>query len=291
MRKFLGIIILMITLTMTGFSQADSLGIEKEGDKIFVIHKVKAKQTLFSLARRYKTTVTEINKTNTSLKDGLQIGQTLKIPFGGTIPVPNKPVVQTRIEEVYHKVAAGETLFAIARKYNVSITDLKAWNQLDSNSLSLGQTLKIQVEKPVTASTPKVVAGNPTPSTTQVQPTPSTPIAIPVDTTTKTVDTIEPETIAYDGTLFQSYEVEGLAEVIDEEQPSAKYFALHRTAKVGTVIKVKNLMNDLTVYVRVVGAIPNTTVNDNVIIKLNLKAYTQLKAIDKRFRVQLSYFQ
>jgi rare lipoprotein A (peptidoglycan hydrolase) len=79
--------------------------------------------------------------------------------------------------------------------------------------------------------------------------------------------------------------------VIDEEEPSSKFFALHRTAKVGTVIKVRNIMNDLTVYVRVVGTIPETTKNEGIIIKLNERAYDNLKAIDKRFRVQLSYFQ
>ena len=79
--------------------------------------------------------------------------------------------------------------------------------------------------------------------------------------------------------------------MIEEQQPSNKFFALHRTAKVGTVIKVKNLMNDLTVYVRVIGTIPDTSENENVIIKLNQRAYDHLKAVDKRFRVQLNYFK
>lgn len=297
MRKYLGIAVLMITFCVASFAQADSLGIEKQGDKIFVIHKVKAKQTLFSLAKRYQTSVTEINTANPSLTSGLQIGQTLKIPFGGTIASPSEKPVQTTTEELSHKVAAGETLFAIARKYEVSVTDLKAWNQLSSNSLSLGQDLIIRVVKPVTT----IVADAEVPTTTETDVQEKLQVTsdlLPVDISTP-IDTAsvekilapEPEPITYDGTPFQSFEVEGVAEAIDEEEPSTKFFALHRTARVGTVIKVKNLMNDLTVYVRVVGTIPDTTVNDNVIIKLNQKAYTHLKAIDKRFRVQLSYFQ
>lgn len=295
MRKYLGVAVLIVTFCVASFAQTDSLGVEKQGDKVFVIHKVKAKQTLFSLAKRYKTSVTEINTANPSLATGLQIGQTLKIPYGGTIVSPSDQPVQTITEELSHKVAAGETLFAIARKYEVSVTDLKAWNQLSTNSLSLGQDLSIRVVKPVTEETLKDEAA-PTieadveeilPDTTElIVLQPSTPID-----TAKTIEVKEPEPIAYDGTPFQSFEVEGVAEVIEEEEPSTKFFALHRTARVGTVIKVKNLMNDLTVYVRVVGTIPDTSVNDNVIIKLNQKAYTHLKAIDKRFRVQLSYFQ
>mgnify|MGYP000507115763 CR=1 FL=1 len=295
MRKYLGVVVLMITFCAAAFAQADSLGIEKQGDKVFVVHKVKAKQTLFSLAKRYKTSVTEINTANPELANGLQIGQTLKIPFGGTIASPNKKPVETTTEELSHKVAAGETLFAIARKYEVSVTDLKSWNQLSSNSLSLGQDLKIRVVKPVEAAATKsetpIVTDISTeevlPDTTELSVLqPSTPTD-----TTLAERVIEPEPIAYDGTPFQSFEVEGVAEAIEEDEPSTKFFALHRTARVGTVIKVKNLMNDLTVYVRVVGTIPDTSVNDNIIIKLNQKAYTHLKAIDKRFRVQLSYFQ
>lgn len=295
MRKYLSIAVLMVTFCVASFAQADSLGIEKQGDKIFVIHKVQAKQTLFSLAKRYQTSVTEINTANPSLVSGLQIGQTLKIPFGGTIASLSEKPVQTTTEEISHKVAAGETLFAIARKFEVSVTDLKAWNQLSSNSLSLGQDLIIRVVKPVT--TIVVDAEVPTTTDTDIQeelPATIEPLTSEISTAIDTLSAekiAEPEPITYDGTPFQSFEVEGVAEAIDEDEPSTKFFALHRTARVGTVIKVKNLMNDLTVYVRVVGTIPDTTVNDNVIIKLNQKAYKHLKAIDKRFRVELSYFQ
>ncbi|OEJ99664.1 LysM peptidoglycan-binding domain-containing protein [Roseivirga misakiensis] len=296
MRRIFGIIVLTITFSLTAFSQSDSLGIEKEGDKIYVIHKVKAKQTLISLARRYQTTITEIKTANDLSSNGLQVDQMLKIPFGGTLPTANVKPVQLETVEVEHEVAAGETLFAISKKYGVSITDLKTWNQLSSNALSLGQSLKVKVEKPVEKA--KEAATNQKPKTVST-PTPvakpNTPdIQIATDTTS-VKETVEPdpvpEPVTYDGRNFESYELEGMAEVIDEEEPSTKYFALHKTARPGTVVKVKNLMNGLVVYVRVVGTIPDTTVNDDIIIKLNLKAYTQLKAIDKRFRVQISYHQ
>ncbi len=295
MRRYIGIVILIFTISGLSLAQTDSLGIEKQGDKVFVVHKVKSKQTLFSLAKRYKTTVTAINNANPALARGLQVGQTLKIPYGGTLPKPNEEATKTVVENKVHKVEAGETLFAIARKYSVSVTDLKQWNQLSSNSLSLGQELNVQIKKEIATAEELVnTATKPEDVITQATQPDS---ASQVDTTVDSVSTVnpdeveEPDPVTYDGTPFQSYNVEGVAEVIEEEEPSSKFFALHRTAKVGTVIKVKNLMNDLTVYVRVVGTIPETTGNDNVIIKLNQRAYKHLKAIDKRFRVQLSYFQ
>ncbi|OEK03645.1 hypothetical protein BFP97_19920 [Roseivirga sp. 4D4] len=289
MKKYFGVLVVLFLTISAGFAQSDSLGIEKKGDKVFVVHKVLSKQTLFSLAKRYQTTVTEINEANPALASGLQVGQTLKIPFGGTLPTEEKSLKLTVTSNKTHKVAAGETLFAIAKQYDVSITDLKAWNNLSSNSLSLGQELLVKVESEVETTPVEQTSSVTVPSQVETQTDPDPVAVIAIDTIkTETVQAPEPEN--YGGTKLVPYEVEGLAEVIEEAEPTTKFFALHRTAKVGTVIKVKNLMNDLTVYVRVVGAMPNVT-DEKVIIKLNQKAYDHLKAIDKRFRVQLSYFQ
>ncbi len=282
-------------------AQTDSLGIEEIDGKVFVVHKVQSKQTLYSLARRYKTSVTEINNANPALASGLQVGQTLKIPFGGELPT-QQPRTTTIIESISHKVAEGETLFAISRKYGVSVTQIKEWNNLSSNSLSLGQELKIEQEveqellegegvenrvfdvgidkKPDI----RVVMDENEGREEQVSE-----IVTKADTSEQVTEEEEP--VDYGGTSFGPKKTEGLAEVIDEANPSDKYFALHKTAKKGTVIKVRNLMNDLTVYVRVIGKLPETEENENLLIKLNQKAYSQLKAVDKRFRVELNYFQ
>ncbi len=45
--------------------------------------------------------------------------------------------------EVNHEVQLGETLYAISKKYQVSVEDLKKWNSLEGDVLSLGQQLKI----------------------------------------------------------------------------------------------------------------------------------------------------
>ena len=123
-------------------------------------------------------------------------------------------------------------------------------------------------------------------------------VTMPEDTadTDNTIDpqetvSSEPDTIDYPGRAFTEVKRIGVAELIVEDEPSSKFLALHKTAEVGTVIKIRNLKNDLTVYVRVVGQIPDTADNENVLIKINKRAHDQLKAIDPRFRVELSYFQ
>ncbi|MBO6494778.1 MAG: LysM peptidoglycan-binding domain-containing protein [Roseivirga sp.] len=306
MRRINYIIVCLVGFVSLSFAQSDSLGIERQGDKVFVIHKVKPQQTLYSLSRRYKTTVSEINSANPVLANGLQIGQTLKIPYGGVLISPDAQVT-SRTQEITHRVKAGETLFAIARKYDVQVSDIKAWNGLSSNAINLGQGLVIKrqvltaVEQPkeemveqesVEESTTVAPKGINVPDSVKVadKPFESSP---EVNTQSNTeIESVEvPEDVNYPGTPFEPKETEGIAEVIQESEPSSKFFALHRTAKVGTVIKVKNLMNDLTVYVRVIGTIPETSENENVIIKLNQRAYDHLKAVDKRFRVKLNYFK
>ncbi len=291
MRKFLLSLMVLVLAATSSFSQADSLGIKKEGDKYFVIHKVMSGQTLYSLARRYGTTVTEIKAKNAELVNDLKVGQTINIPYGkpmGQAEIPTKTSVQA---SKTHTVAAGETLFAISQKYGVDVNKIKKLNGLTSNALAVGQTLKISVA----AKTTQEVTS---PTTTPTEKPVAKPIEKPkvVDTTQKVTNPVNTDVEeitneSYNGSPFNEIVEEGQAELIIEDESSTKFLALHKTAKVGTVIKVKNRMNNLTVYVRVVGEIPDTADNQNILIKLNKRAYDQLKALDNRFLVELSYFQ
>jgi rare lipoprotein A (peptidoglycan hydrolase) len=81
----------------------------------------------------------------------------------------------------------------------------------------------------------------------------------------------------------------GLAELIDDSQGSAKYLALHRTAPVGTLVLVRNDENNQSIWVKVIGRLPDTGVNDNVLIKLSARAFAKLGTSDRRFRAEVSY--
>jgi membrane-bound lytic murein transglycosylase D len=59
------------------------------------------------------------------------------------------PVVEIVDEYVYHRVKSGETLGGIAKKYRVSVSQLKAWNNLKRTTIRKGQTLKIRQHKRV----------------------------------------------------------------------------------------------------------------------------------------------
>ena len=304
MIKRLLVLVTGLVLSVSAQAQTDSLGYEMKGEQVLVIHKVKSGQTLYALARRYGTSVKKINEANPILQQGLKVGQTLKVPY-------DKPLTVTKTSQPAktHTVSAGETLNAISRKYGVTVDELKKLNKLTSNALALGQKLVIEeavvVEEPVVLAQPDpepVSTNDPVPADNAKTETASAEVESPTESTVA-IDTaiqdkeivpatqIAPEAVKYNGTPFKEVKEEGVAELIEEDEPASKFLALHKTAKVGTVIKIRNLKNDLSVYVRVVGNIPDTADNDNILIKINKRAHDQLKAFDPRLRVELSYFQ
>lgn len=90
---------------------------------------VKSGDSLYSIAKKYNTTVSDLMTYNRLTSNLLSIGQVLKIP-------PNT-------SEITYTVKSGDTLYEIARKYNTTVDSIKNKNNLTSNTLSIGQVLKI----------------------------------------------------------------------------------------------------------------------------------------------------
>ena len=89
--------------------------------------------TLYGIAKKLDTTVDELKKLNNITNNMLSVGQVLKIPT---------KIVDVGDTDIY-QVKAGDTLYNIAKKYNISVNELKGLNDLDSDELSVGQILKV----------------------------------------------------------------------------------------------------------------------------------------------------
>jgi LysM repeat protein len=346
---------------------SDSLRTETVNGQMFVIHQVGQKETLYSLSRRYSVTVARILEFNPAADGGLEVGQLIKVPY--------VPRTRTQTAEgTRHKVQPKETLFSISRMYSVSVDDIKLWNNLKDNSISVGQDLLVSKTGGAQAST-----GNVQPAITTTAATTSTPsaslkathtvaagetmygisrtyalsidqlkawnglttnelkvgqvllvaqpayqpgastgatgmtAATTVATTAAVAAKTEPTTTIQvvkkdEQTLVQPVagspvkisenvlgtdEVRemGLAELIEGADGGRKYLALHRTAKAGSIIKIRNELNNREVFVRVAGTLPNTGVNDNLVVKISKSAYDRLGGIDPKFRVEVTYYK
>lgn len=397
----IGFCFFSVSVFASPWAGLDSIGVERVGDRTFIIHEVSPQETLFGISRRYSTPVNEIVQSNDTLKDGLKIGQRIRVPFVEKAALPEGAFL--------HQVGQGETLFAISQKYKVSIADLMAWNDLKGHDLSMGQGLIIQrtvtpdpvisnetVEETVTVADQKVAitnqpvdgtnpaakmpknsgssareevasaqtrkttakpnpAGSPSPtegptsdistiggwkshtvvqgetlfsisrqyeakvedlitwnalSSNNLSPGQtlkigretgaSVPVtrypgpdqhssANPDPSTRPQVNGATPSSNEAGSTAFKNIKETGQAEVIEGTGNHKKYLVLHRDAPVGTIMRVRNESNDITIFARVVGALPNTGDNNKLIIKVSKAAFDQLKAINSRFPVEISY--
>lgn len=75
----------------------------------------------------------------------------------------------------------------------------------------------------------------------------------------------------------------------DEDINPNRYYALHRSAPNGTIIRVTNRMNNANVFVKVVGRLPDSGENEGMIIKISKAAADKMGVIDQRFQVDLLY--
>ena len=173
----------------------DSIGVERKGNKTYVIHQVELSQTLYSILKKYKCSQADFLLANPTVKDPTKIGygQILKVPISGgnqaSAPTPSiynqqvtsnqpksdmvimdiidttnfaKPKATTNpnvvnVPVLTHKVATGETLLSVAKKYGVTMEQIRVLNNLKSDKLLIGQSLIIKKGTPVnkTQITPK----------------------------------------------------------------------------------------------------------------------------------------
>ena len=102
------------------------------------VYIVKAGDNLYSIANKYNITVNELKKANNLENNNLSIGQELIIP-----DYSNNDPIEKPANEITYIVQKGDSLWSIAKKYDINVNDLKSYNNLSSNLLNIGQTLLI----------------------------------------------------------------------------------------------------------------------------------------------------
>lgn len=132
--------ILLFVLSFTGLFSQEKQDVIKS-DKISVIngkkyylHQVIPGQTVYSICKAYQIEQSELALENPEILEGLKPGQELKIP---TVIVKNNQKSTT------HTVEKGETLYAISKKYSVTVEQIEKWNPEVKSGLKKDQKLVI----------------------------------------------------------------------------------------------------------------------------------------------------
>ena len=128
-------------LTIPGVSGEEDNGEDEDNGAVFY-YTVERGDSLYSIARRFGVTVQEIRDANDLTSDTLSVGQSLIIP-GISAGDDLEDNEENDTVPTTYTVVSGDSLWSIANRFGVTVSDLKSANGLTSNLLSVGQVLII----------------------------------------------------------------------------------------------------------------------------------------------------
>lgn len=294
MKKLALVFLLVVSVTRAFSNNTDSIGVRHINGTDFILHKVSSNETLYGLLKKYHCSDNDVFAVNPELNNSsrIYVNQVLKFPAiahsESSRATPSKPSTASRAEKktpiIYtwqnHKVIKGETLYAICKKYGISLSQLKSWNNLSGSKIKIGQNLivgktarNLETAKPKLAPVSKVessvnarIESNLPPESEEV-----TEYVVPNAPRGERVEEI------------------GIAQVISTDNKTFKHLALHKTAPYGTLLMVTNEANKAHVMVKVIGKLPETGENNDVLVRLSPSAFQKLNPRDTRLRAKVAY--
>lgn len=283
------------------------------------IHIVAGKETLFSISKKYGVTVEEIKRRNNLKSNSISIGQSLTIgKKSAAAAEPEKPPALSAADlpspspqktlHARHTVAPKETLFSIAKKYGITVENLKEWNNIGSEGLKAGSAVWIMppaysssaaapdktevTEQPVSRAKEKenkevTNADKPLKEAATALKEPATALKEPAKPPAKpelqTVDTSK--SVTEDSDEVKESGNIALMEGADKN----KYLCWHRNATVGSILKVKNLATGKEVFVRVQGRLD--TNDTQYILRISSLAAQRLGEVSTSFKGDVTYYK
>lgn len=241
-------------------------------------------------------------------------------PFGGATgtvepvrqvtPVAAPAIRNNQLPMIEHVVQEKQTLYAVSKLYNVSVEDIKAWNHLADNNIKVGSVLYIRsaapsnvaVQKPAVVTTPAPKVDTPTKKAetkpvAETKPTsPVLPTPVKETPATKSNSPQNQLEEAYvsaknSGKALQSSRGTITWIATENAKMTDSYFALHKTAPVGTIVKITNLVNKRVVFVKVIGKLPETSDNLNITLRLSSAAKNALLLNGDKAYVDMDFYQ
>jgi len=140
--------LILVFLFAGAFSQEEGAVVKRSTEKVilegkvYCIHYVREKETLYAISKAYNISEKIITLENPDLVAGLKAGMVLKIPAD---PVQVQEVKIPATDEFqYHIIRAGETVYSLSRKYGVPVEEIRKYNpEVAYSDLQINQVLKI----------------------------------------------------------------------------------------------------------------------------------------------------
>lgn len=238
-------------------------------------HTVQKGETGYAIAKLYGLSFADLKTLNGLTSDNIQVGQVLVVSKTATSvkPAPSSPPVASTIK-------SSQPLTTTTNK--TEITSIKSvYNSASTTTESEDPT------DPTVNRTDVRTANNIRSNTQDVPTTASEAYQISANQNLPLQE------------QFQSYLsndqlnrkiIKGVANYLTENSESANYIALFSGCPVGTVLKVRNLMNNKSVYVKVVGKLPESDASKDISVKISGSAAKALGALDEKFLAEVTSF-
>ena len=249
----------------------DSLWLIVEEEKKYILHPVKPKQTLFSIARYYNLSLADLFEHNPDFRTDptLHTGSRVKIP------IPNKAIkrykttgfVASKNISIYYIVQYGDNLYQISkRNFDMPVDSVAKRNKLKNNNIRPGQLLHVGWMG---------TEGVHEDWRAKKESTPSDALKTRYQEEKKKRREVDSQGVCF----WQK-----------DSKEKGDLYALHREAAIGTPIAVTNPMFNRTVYAKVIGRIPDGY-ERNVEVVLSPEAARKLGAKDPRFFTKVKYLK
>ncbi len=122
---------------------------ELGGGDVQIIHEVEKGETVYGISKQYHISIEQLLQLNPSAQDGIKVGDKLKINKAVNSAPEQQP--QTTTQGDLHIIKSGETLYAIAAKYNTTVEKLLSLNPLLSiDKYDVGTVIRVNDNAPLT---------------------------------------------------------------------------------------------------------------------------------------------
>lgn len=300
--KIFLILFSFIVLQHASAQKRDSVFVKEIKNAWVVVHKVQEGDNVFSVARRYHVPPSMLASANgVRYQDSLMSGHTVNVPLGAYNLLTKRPMNVTETRPLYYKLSVTDDLYAMAKLSGVQVKTLKEWNKMEDNQLTPGHVLLVGWIK-YDATSVKTVVEN---SVVVVKEKPLKQPGIPnnnvkeitVKDTAHAIpgsDTMSEVELAYmdqtqNGQHIATENGSGVFFNMPLKADRDYYYAFHNTVPKGTIIRVLNPSNDKSVYVKVLGPMPNTKQYYNAIIGISDKAKEHLGVRQDKMWCELNY--
>lgn len=254
--------------------KSDSLIVQIDPDiGLYVNHTVKPYQSIYRLVNFFQSDMESTLRMN-DLRAGrpLSEGSQIRIPLDSQHIITNffGRSFFKKYNKVYIEIGKGTTLYSLAKKLDTSVRTLERRNDVEANNISNGATLRVGWF-------------------------PRSGLYDPITTEEMKSDGLERESLEkqFDEGLASGnlMEERGIAFWNKSGQNESGFFALHRTADVGSYLEITNPMFGTKVFVKVIGKIPENSYPKEIMTIISFEAAEELRAKDARFFVKIRYLQ